>query len=130
MVSDNVLRFSVGVFVVCMMLLLIGRASATVRCGNASWYGLTGTTASGEAADPKGLTAAHRSLPFGTRIVVKNLQNGRVASVRVNDRGPHRGGRIIDVTRRAAAELGFLQSGVAPVRLTIAGPTGSLKDNC
>ena len=130
MVTDNAFRFGVCVFIVCLALLLVGRASATERCGKASWYGLTGITASGEKANPKGFTAAHRSLPFGTRVAVENLRNGRMVHVRVNDRGPHRSGRIIDVTRRAAAELGFLRTGVAPVRITIPGQSDLLEDNC
>lgn len=75
------------------------------------------STASGERYDQEGLTAAHPTLPFGTRIRVTNLENGRSLELRVNDRGPFRRGRVLDVTRRAARELGFLGAGSARVRV-------------
>ncbi|HYP03997.1 MAG TPA: septal ring lytic transglycosylase RlpA family protein, partial [Cyanobium sp.] len=65
------------------------------------------------------LTAAHRSLPFGTRVRVTNLWNGRSAVVRINDRGPFHGGRIIDLAHGAAQELGLTASGVADVKLEV-----------
>ncbi|HAV86886.1 septal ring lytic transglycosylase RlpA family protein [Stutzerimonas balearica] len=74
-------------------------------------------TASGEAHDQQALVAAHRSLPFGTRVRVTNLDNGRQVVVRINDRGPYRRGRIIDLSRAAAAQLGMIEDGIAPVRL-------------
>src|SRR5512140_2008979 len=74
-------------------------------------------TASGERFDPGALTAAHRSLPFGTCLEVENLENGRRVRVRVNDRGPYQGGRILDVSRAAALRLGMVQAGVARARL-------------
>ena len=92
-------------------------ASAT---GKASWYGGQHhgkRTASGERFDQHALTAAHRSLPFGTRVKVTNLNNQRSVTVRINDRGPFSRHRIIDVSRRAANELDMLGSGVAPVRI-------------
>jgi rare lipoprotein A len=64
------------------------------------------------------LAAAHRTLPFGTHVRVDNLSNGRSVVVRINDRGPFVGGRIIDLTRVAAVELGMIDSGVAHVRVT------------
>ena len=72
-----------------------------------------GKTASGERANPQALTAAHRTLPFGTRVKVTNKRNGRTVVVRINDRGPFKRGRIIDVTPAAAQRLGF--GGLAPV---------------
>ncbi len=90
--------------------------------GKASYYGeeFAGQpTASGETFDPGRLTAAHRSLSFGTRVRVTNLHNGKSIVVRINDRGPHRKGRIIDLSRRAATELGFRKLGLAQVRLEI-----------
>lgn len=93
--------------------------SANAETGRASWYALTSKTASGERCDPGALTAAHRSLPFGTKVKVENLRNGRSVVVRVNDRGPYVAGRIIDLTKAAAGRLGFIKSGVAPVRLTV-----------
>jgi rare lipoprotein A len=77
-------------------------------CGLASVYSsLSETTASGEDTRSENLTAAHRSLPFGTLIRVDNRENGRSAVVRITDRGPFIGGRIIDVSQAAAHELGF-----------------------
>lgn len=87
--------------------------------GQASWYGgkFHGRpTASGEIFDQDGLTAAHRWLPLGTRIVVTNLDNGCSLALRVTDRGPYHGGRILDCSRAAARELGFIDQGVARVR--------------
>ena len=87
--------------------------------GRASWYSLTSKTASGERCDPGALTAAHRSLPFGTKVKVENLKNGKSVVVRINDRGPFVGGRIIDLTKAAAGRLGFVSAGITKVRLTI-----------
>jgi rare lipoprotein A len=130
MIPMNVLRFGVGVFVVCLAFLLVGRATASEQCGKASWYALGGTTASGERANPSGLTAAHRTLPFGTLVRVENLRNGRTVMVRVNDRGPFRSSRIIDVTKRAAEQLGFRRAGVARVRISVPEKSGTLRNNC
>ena len=88
--------------------------------GEASWYGpgLYGRkTASGEVLRPGTLTAAHRTLPFGTCLRVTNLENGRVVEVRVNDRGPYAAGRIVDVSETAARALGMHGKGVTRVRL-------------
>ena len=112
-----------GCLAVSMCLLAaapLNAQTAFEQCGKASWYKLTGMTASGERADPSGMTAAHRSLPFGTEVVVTNLRNGRIARVRINDRGPFTGGRIIDVTEAAAQKLGFIRAGVTRVRVTLA----------
>lgn len=91
------------------------------RRGTASWYGRAqhgGQTASGEPFDMNALTAAHKTLAFGTRVRVTNLANGRVVVLVVNDRGPFVDGRLIDVSRRAARELGFLEGDhLAPVRV-------------
>jgi rare lipoprotein A len=92
--------------------------------GMASWYGpgFHGRrTASGETFNSSSLTAAHRYLPFGTRVRVTNLRNGRSVVVRINDRGPFSGGRVIDLSRGAAAIIGVFQSGVAPVVLEVLG---------
>lgn len=97
-------------------------ASAGAQTGQASWYGpgfYGGHTASGEVLRPGTLTAAHRYLPFGTRVRVTNLYNGRSAVVRINDRGPFSGGRIIDLAHGAAEVLGVTASGVANVRLEV-----------
>ena len=80
-------------------------------------------TASGEHVQPALLTAAHRSLPFGTMVQVTNRRNGRNVVVRINDRGPFLRGRIIDITPAAARNLGF--SGVAPVSIAVVGAAES-----
>lgn len=88
--------------------------------GTASYYGKAHhgkRTASGERFNQNALTAAHRTLPFGTRVKVTNLDNGRSVVVRINDRGPFGRGRIIDVSKAAAEQLNMLRSGTAPVRL-------------
>ena len=94
--------------------------ASAVRVGVASYYGseFAGRpTASGERYNPSRLTAAHRTLPFGTRVRVFNLENGRSVVVRVNDRGPMRKDRILDVSYRAAERLGFSGVGLARVRI-------------
>lgn len=83
----------------------------------ASYYQHGSRTASGERFIPSGLTAAHRSLPFGTRLKVTNRANGRSVVVRVNDRGPFIRGRGLDVSRGAAAALGMIGSGVATLHV-------------
>ncbi|BAN46738.1 septal ring lytic transglycosylase RlpA family protein [Metapseudomonas resinovorans] len=88
--------------------------------GKASYYGSRHhgrRTASGERFDQHALTAAHRTLPFGTRVKVTNLNNDRTVVVRINDRGPHTRGRIIDLSHEAAERLGMLRAGVALVRV-------------
>ena len=93
-----------------------------VQTGRASWYDFsTRKTASGEVMDGAGLTAAHRSLPFGTEVLIENLKNGRAVVVRINDRGPFARGRIIDVSKEAAEALGMIRDGVATVRVSPAG---------
>jgi rare lipoprotein A len=88
--------------------------------GKASWYGHKfhgRRTSSGERFDMNDLTAAHETLPFGTRVRVRNVTNGREVVVRINDRAPRMRDRIIDLSKAAAAALGFLQAGEAPVVL-------------
>jgi len=97
-------------------------ASAGTQVGQASWYGpgfYGGRTANGEVFRPGTYTAAHRWLPFGTRVRVTNLNNGLKAVVRINDRGPFSGGRIIDLAHGAASALGVTSSGIAQVRLEV-----------
>ncbi len=89
--------------------------------GHASWYSLPANkTSNGERMNPNDLTAAHLSLPFGTRVLVENLSNGQSVVVRINDRGPFTGGRIIDLSKAAAASIGMIASGVANVRVSVA----------
>ena len=89
--------------------------------GRASYYGEAHhglTTASGEGFDKNGMTAAHRTLPLGSKIEVENLDNGRKVVVTVNDRGPYVRGRIVDLSQGAARRLGFTKQGVERVKLT------------
>lgn len=84
---------------------------ALAQCGRASWYALHSRTASGEHMNPSALTAAHRSLPFGTKVKVTNKNNGKSVVVRINDRGPFVKGRVLDLSKGAASQLGFVRSG-------------------
>jgi rare lipoprotein A len=91
--------------------------------GKASWYGGRWhgrATASGERFNQWAMTAAHKKLPFGTWVRVTNQSNGRMCIVRVNDRGPFVRGRVIDLSRAAAQQIGLTSSGIAPVRLEVA----------
>ncbi len=91
--------------------------------GQASWYGGNGDgfegrpTANGEIFDPEALTAAHKTLPLGTVVEVENLDNGKKVLVRINDRGPFVRGRVLDLSKRGARQLGYLGQGTANVRL-------------
>jgi rare lipoprotein A len=107
-----------------------GQAEAASQCGKASWYSAGSRTANGERMNASALAAAHRSLPFGTKVRVENLSNGRSVVVRINDRGPFIGGRVIDVTRGAAERLGMVKAGVARVKVTVVGGSGKLSSNC
>ena len=100
--------------------LMVGASatSATASaglCGRASWYALHSRTASGERMNPSALTAAHRTLPFGTKLRVTNKNNGRSVVVRINDRGPFIKGRVLDLSKGAANQLGFIGSGQTAV---------------
>ena len=87
--------------------------------GMASYYWQRQRVASGGWFNPNALTAAHKSLPFGTRVRVTNLRNGRSVVVRINDRGPYIRGRVIDLSRRAASIVRMRRSGVVPVRIQV-----------
>ncbi|MFI8745388.1 septal ring lytic transglycosylase RlpA family protein [Pseudomonas sp. NPDC077186] len=112
---------ALGLFAVLAGCSTFGSGSGgATETGKASYYGDRHhgrKTASGERFDQHALTAAHRSLPFGTRVRVTNLSNERSVVVRINDRGPFVRGRIIDVSRAAAERLGMLRAGVVPVRV-------------
>ena len=98
---------------------------AYVEYGEASWYGpgFEGKqTASGETFDQNRLTAAHLSLPLGTKVKVTNLENGRSVKVEVNDRGPYVRGRAIDLSKAAARKLDMVDEGTAPVRIEASRP--------
>jgi rare lipoprotein A len=87
--------------------------------GMASFYKSGRITANGEPFNPHGMTAAHRKLPFGTKVRVTNLKNGKSVIVRINDRGPFIGGRVIDLSLGAAKIIGMTHSGVARVSYVI-----------
>ncbi|HMA55800.1 MAG TPA: septal ring lytic transglycosylase RlpA family protein [Pseudolabrys sp.] len=102
---------------ICGAAMTCGCLPAMAQSGIASVYAYSGEkTANGERARPGGLTAAHRTFPFGTHVRVTNKRNGRSVPVRINDRGPFVRGRIIDLTPAAARALGF--NGLAPVEIT------------
>lgn len=85
---------------------------AFAQCGGASWYAMSGSrTANGERMNPAAMTAAHKSLPFGTKLRVTDQSTGKTVVVRVNDRGPYVGGRIIDLSKAAATQLGIASRG-------------------
>jgi peptidoglycan lytic transglycosylase len=99
-------------------ILFTAAGEASAQSGIASIYSYKSSrTASGERAHPAAMTAAHRSLPFGTKVRVTNRRNGNSVVVRINDRGPFVRGRVIDVTPAAARALGF--AGLAPVSLSV-----------
>lgn len=102
-------------------IVALSAETASAQCGRASWYALTSKTASGERMNPSALTAAHRSLPFGSKVIVTNQRNGRSVVVRINDRGPFIKGRVIDVSKAAAQKLGFIRSGHTPICIAKAG---------
>ena len=91
------------------------------QCGGASWYGpgFHGkTSASGERFNQNAMTAAHKTLPFGTKVKVVDQSTGKSVTVTINDRGPYHGSRIIDLSKGAASQLGIVQAGVGRVCLT------------
>jgi peptidoglycan lytic transglycosylase len=105
---------------ICALAILGGGAAEAGQSGIASVYAYRGEkTANGEFVQPGHLTAAHRTLPFGTKVRVNNKRNGRSVVVRINDRGPFIRGRVIDLTPSGARALGF--SGLAPVTLDVIG---------
>jgi len=97
-----------------LLLLSVTSCASQAETGMASFYG-GGRTASGEVSGPTDLTAAHRSLPFGTSVLVTNVGNGKTVIVRITDRGPYGRGRIIDLSRAAAVRLDMIDSGTATV---------------
>jgi rare lipoprotein A len=108
--------------IVLIVLMTLSPVFASAESGFASWYGgkFHGRiTSSGEVFNTNDLTAAHRTLPFGTIVKVTNLDNGKSVQVKINDRGPFVRGRIIDLSRAAAIQLGMIDSGVAHVSLQI-----------
>jgi rare lipoprotein A len=104
-----------------LIVLPTAAHSASKGCGHASWYALHSKTASGERMNPSKLTAAHRSLAFGTRLKVTNSHNGRAVIVRVNDRGPFIRGRVLDLSKAAAQNIGLINAGFGKVCYEIIG---------
>jgi rare lipoprotein A len=114
-----------------MALALPFGARAGVQEGTVSWYGgqfHDRPTASGERFDKRDLTMAHPTLPFGTKVRVTNLRNGRSVVVRVNDRGPFVGHRIADLSQAAASLIGMLGKGVAKARIEVLGDEDRLSN--
>jgi len=103
-----------------------------LQTGEASWYGREDAgkkTASGEIFDPNARTAAHPTLPLGTEINVKNLENGKETTLTVNDRGPYIKGRVLDVSRKGADDLGFVKDGITEVQIeTKSTPPAAAKE--
>lgn len=119
-VISRVLSISLLVFVSTWAVPSISRADTSVRprIGQASWYGpgfANRKTASGVRFDPNGLTAAHKTMRLGTQVRVTNLRNGRSVMVTINDRGPYRGRRELDLSLGAAKRIGLLERGVERV---------------
>lgn len=101
-----------------------------IETGTASWYGpgFQGKkTANGEIFDTRKATAAHRTLPFGTIVIVKNISNGKKVEVRINDRGPFAKNRIIDLSKAAAEKIEMVQAGTATVKLYVKMDTKNLE---
>jgi len=112
-------------------VLAAPQQQAMVQEGLASWYGAVGSgrhTGSGERFDPAAMTAAHRTLPFGTLLRVTNLENGRSVVVRVNDRGPPSRRFVIDLSEGAARALDMRSHGVARVRIERVSPAEQAKE--
>ena len=99
--------------------LVVGAAQAKSNTGWASYYKMGKWTANGERYNPNGLTAAHRTLPFGTKVLVTNLGNGKSVIVRINDRGPFSKKRVLDLSFGAAKIVGLTRAGVAKVKFSV-----------
>lgn len=114
------MRIAIGPMIVAALLAGTVAASAEpVSRGKASFYWHGSKTANGERFNPGGMTAAHRTLPFGTKVRVTNTRTKRSVVVRINDRGPFIKGRIIDVSRGAAQQLGMIGQGVASIEMAV-----------
>lgn len=112
----------VAAFAVAAGLMMIGKptpAVAYASSGIASYYWEPQMTASGERFNPNAMTAAHKSLPLGSRVRVTNVRTGKSIVVRINDRGPYIRGRIIDLSSAAASALGMRSAGLAKVRIEV-----------
>ena len=108
---------AVAAFAMLAGAVSVSQADAAAQTGKASYYKSGHRTANGERFDPHGYTAAHRTLPFGTKVLVTNVKTGKSVIVRINDRGPFIKNRIIDVSYGAAKVLGMTGAGVATVKI-------------
>ncbi len=107
---------------VLILQTIPAHGAACYQSGVASWYGPNfhgRTAASGEIYNQNAMTAAHKTLPFKTRVKVTNLKTGKSVTVRINDRGPYHGGRIIDLSKASAARLGIINAGTGKVCLVV-----------
>jgi rare lipoprotein A len=121
-ISLVLLGFALTLFPACIPRVRYFPGKGNVQTGLASWYGPDfhgKPTSNREIYNMNDMTAAHKTLPFGTKVMVTNLDNGRAAVVRINDRGPFVGGRIIDLSYAAARILDMVGPGVVPVRVEI-----------
>lgn len=126
------LPFLVALSLQTACTLVRGPEPRVVESGVASWYGPKfhgRKTANGERYDMHAMTAAHPSLPFGTVLEVRNLDNGKTCRVRINDRGPFVHGRIVDVSYQAARQLGMVRPGTARVELAVVNPPRVAEDD-
>lgn len=109
--------------------VILPQDESKIQKGMASWYGPRfhgKRTANGEVYNQHALTAAHRTLPMGTKAIVTNVDTGESVEVRINDRGPYKYGRVIDLSYAAARQIGMWATGTAPVRVEVLNPDGTL----
>ena len=119
-------------FVLLVLSSLVACSSKIVETGKASYYAdkFEGRkTASGEIFRQSNITGAHKTLPFGTKVTVKNLSNGKTVKVTINDRGPFVAGRIIDLSKKAAQKIDLMQTGVANVEIKYKGKKKTKMDD-
>lgn len=100
---------------VAILLIMATESVRASECGTVSWYASNGTTASGEKMNNKKRTAAHKRLPFGTRIKIIDKKTGKSSIAVINDRGPFIKGRILDISKQVALDLGILSKGTSKV---------------
>ena len=118
------LKYISYVFSLTLAVVLLGCASAYTETGKASYYNskLSGKKmANGDNYRPGKLTAAHKTLPFGTKLKVTNLKTGKSVKVKVTDRGPFSAERVVDLSYKAAKKVDLVQAGVAPVKIKVVG---------